>query len=115
MESSEIEKKWKILFSDLEKKFGGDLSLDAIIFMIGVDVLGKGFQKLSKDQKLDVMHISVCHLLTPYGFYNFEGRDKDGWPHWSRAEKLPPLNGNQQETLMKEAILQYFEKDFAII
>lgn len=115
MEQNELEIKWKQVVSDLENKFGEDLSLDAIIFMIGIDVLGKGRQKLTKDQKLDVMHIAVCHLLTPFGFYNFEGRDSEGWPHWSRAEKLPPLNGNQQESLMKEAIILYFEKDFSTI
>jgi hypothetical protein len=32
-----------------------------------------------KDEKLNLMHIAICRLLEPYGFYEFEVFDEDGW------------------------------------
>jgi len=48
-------------------------------------------------------------LLSPYGFYEYKGVDEEGWPHWQVNEKLPPLKPLQQETLIKEAIVEYFK------
>jgi len=83
--------------------------IDAIIFMIGVQELGKGFQKLKKDEKLNVMHVAICTLLEPYGYYTFEGKDADGWPHWKLNENIPALNAAQQNNLMIRAIIDYFK------
>ena len=57
------------------------------------------------------MHVAVCTLLEPFGFYRFEGKDKDGWPHWEVLEQLPSLKSGEQLNLMKQAILDYFEKE----
>ena len=34
------------------KRFGGGLDLQAVLFLIGLQELGLGYQKLKKDQKL---------------------------------------------------------------
>lgn len=81
-----------------------------MLFLIGLQELGMKTEKLSKDQKLDVMHIAVCTLLESYGFYEYEGRDRDGWPHWKAVKSLPPLDQAQQEQLMKKAIVEYWEE-----
>jgi hypothetical protein len=104
----EAQEKWNKLLVKLEKEFGGDLDLQAILFLIGVQELGKGARKFSKDEKVDVMHIAICTLLEPLGFYEFAGHDKEGWPHWKRTEKLPHLKPAQQTELMEEAVLNYF-------
>jgi hypothetical protein len=105
----DIEEKWKQLLKDLGKKLDAeDLDLQGLLFIIGLQELGTGYRKFSKDEKLDVMHVAICTLLEPYGFYMFEGKDQDGWPHWKRTAKLPALNPAQQTELMKEAILEYF-------
>lgn len=93
----------------LSSQFGEDIDVQAILFLIGVQELGKGKVKLSKNEKLDVMHIAICTLLSPYGFYEYKGVDEEGWPHWQINEKLPPLKPLQQETLIKEAIVEYFK------
>lgn len=90
-----------------EDKFGEGLDLEGILFLIGIQELGKGFKNFSKDEKMDVIHIAVCTLLEPYGYYNFEGNDEEGWPHFSRTQKLPHLKGGEQDKLMKEAIINY--------
>jgi hypothetical protein len=85
-------KSWEDIVEKLEKQFGEDIDLQAILFIIGLQELGKGYKKLNKDQKLDVMHIAICRLLSQYGYYTFTGTDQDGWPHWERNKKLPTLN-----------------------
>ena len=90
-----IEKQWKELLKTLNNQFDGDLDLQAVLFLIGVQELGKGRVKYSKDQKLELMHIAICTLLEPFGYYNFAGHDQDGFPHWELNEQLPPLSLNR--------------------
>jgi len=110
MNDTDLESEWKMLLDQLTPKFG-DLNVEGIIFLIGVQELGKGYQKFKKDEKLAVMHIAICTLLESFGHYEFIGRDEDGWPHWKINEKLPPLKPGQQSLLMKQAIIDYFKKE----
>ena len=36
--------------------------------------------------------------------------DDDGYPHFDETEKLPELKPNEQQLLMKKAVIQYFIK-----
>jgi len=108
----ELESRWKLLISKLELQFGGGLDLQAVLFLIGFQELGKRPKKLNKDQKLELLHIAICTLLEPHGYYVFEGTDEDGYPHWALNEELPPLKPGHQSALMKEAILCYFGEEY---
>ena len=105
----ELEKKWRELVVEISENFEEKLDLQSILFLIGLQELNLGYQKLKKDQKIEVMHIAICTLLEPYGYYEFEGKDEDGWPHFKNITTLPPLNENEQEEMIKEAILDYFQ------
>jgi len=70
------------LLEKLSRSFGEDLDLTSLLFLIGLQELGMSHEKLSKDQKIDVLHVAICKLLEPQGYYTFIGRDVDGWPHW---------------------------------
>lgn len=83
--------------------------VDTILFLIGVQELGQGKRKFEKDDKVNLIHIAVCTILEPFGFYRFDGRDADGWPLFEFLEALPELKANEQSLLMKYAIIQYFE------
>lgn len=102
------ENEWLEVESYIKERFDMEPELDAIIFLIGLQELGKGPIKLDKDQKMDVMHIGVCSLLEPYGYYKLDGLDEEGWPHFSRNKKLPFLSADEQKELMKESIVAYF-------
>ena len=108
-ELQELKTKWEELTTKLADHFGEPPDLQAIIFLIGVQELGKGPQKFSKDEKEDLMHIATCKLLSQFGYYELEGADQEGWPHWNRVKKLPPLSLKEQDLLLKQAVLQYFE------
>jgi hypothetical protein len=107
--NEELNIRWAELVKKLNVRFDQDFELDGLLFMIGLQELNKGYIKLNKDQKMEVMHIAVCTLLAPYGYYNFIGRDEDGWPHFEATDQLPHLKPVQQHSLMKEAILEYLE------
>ena len=106
----QLKERWESLVKQLSDQFsqGEDLDLDAIIYLIGVQELGKVHQEYKKDEKLNLMHIAICRLLEPYGFYQFDFVDADGWPHYIVKEQLPALRAGEQSVLMKEAIVNYF-------
>jgi hypothetical protein len=106
----QLKDRWEKLVNLLSNQFsqGEDLDLDAIIYLIGVQELGKVHQKYKKDEKLNLMHIAICRLLEPYGFYEFDYFDDEGWPHYTVKEELPTLKAGEQSVLMKEAIVNYF-------
>ena len=103
---------WEEVQNKVSEKFGGDekMDLDAIIYLIGIQELGKGYKKFSKDDKLNIMHISICKLLEPFGYYEFDYFDEDGWPHYKVLDELPTLKSGEQSVLMKEAVVMYFER-----
>jgi hypothetical protein len=107
----ELEKKWRDVVAMTTKSFGEPLDLQSIIFLIGLQELNMGYQKLKKDQKIEVMHVALCTLLEPYGYYEFVGKDQDGWPHFKNIQPVPALNQKEQEEMIKEAIIDYFEQE----
>ena len=70
----QLKERWNTLVSLLSNKFadGDMLDLDAIIYLIGVQELGKFNSEFQKDEKVNLMHIAICRLLEPYGYYEFE-------------------------------------------
>lgn len=106
----ELKERWNILTAKLSAQFadGDSLDLDAIIYLVGVQELGQYHRKYKKDEKLNLMHIAICKLLEPYGYYEFDFFDEDKWPHYKVKASLPPLKAGEQSVLMKEAIVHYF-------
>ena len=105
-----FEKRWRDLVTALSNRFdAGKLDLNGILFLIGVQELGQHARDFKKDEKVALMHIAICVVLLPFGYYEELGRDADGWPHFERVKDLPPLGPDEQERLMKEAELAYFE------
>ena len=105
-----LKERWEALVSQLSNRFadGEPLDLDAIIYLVGVQELGQLHRKFKKDEKINLMHIAICRLLEPFGYYEFDFYDEQGWPHYKVLEQLPPLKAGEQAVLMKEAIVQYF-------
>jgi hypothetical protein len=104
----DIELRFQKLKSHLEQTFGGGMDVQSMLFLIGVNELGLGPKTFSKSEKTDLLHVAICTILEPYGYYHFEGRDKEHWPHFTLKKELPTLNHQQQQHLMKEAMIEYF-------
>lgn len=109
----ELEKNWNSLLSELEKRIGKrPKDLNTVLFLIGVQELGRGQKPFSKEEKQDLMHIGICKVLSFSGYYELEFLDTDGWPHWRLIKKLPHFDLLEQEKLLKMHVLEYFEKEF---
>ena len=98
-----LKEKWNHLVVELTNQFsdGEDLNVDGIIYLIGVQELGQGKRRFKKDEKVNLMHIAICKLLEPYGYYEFDYFDADGWPHYKMLTELPNLKAGEQTVLMK--------------
>jgi len=106
----QLKERWENVVRFLSTRFadGEVLDLDGIIYIIGLQELGQLNRKFKKDEKVNLMHIAICRLLEPYGYYEFDYFDDEGWPHYKVVEPLPPLKAGEQSVLMKEAIVGYF-------
>ncbi len=109
MKPAEIHAKWKVLQERIAKEFESELpDLKVVLFLIGVQELGQGPRKYSKRQKEELMHIATCRLLSELGFYELEGLDQDGWPHWKLVKPVPSYAMMEQELLLKSLAIGYF-------
>ncbi len=112
----EIDRKWQELRLNLQKVIGKrPKDLNAILFLIGVQELGKGKVEFDKEQKQDLMHIAICKVLSLSGFYALEGLDEDGWPHWKLVKPLPHFDLLEQEKLLKMHVIEYFQKEMPLL
>ncbi len=101
---------WETLTDRLETQFGRKPDLQAILFLIGIQESGQTPRKFKKEEKQDLMHVAVCHLLTDLGYFRFKGLDEDGWPHYEGVRSMP-VDANdlqRQELILKQQILKYF-------
>lgn len=111
MKPAEINKKW----AELQERISSDFDTEkpdikVMLFLIGVQELGKGPRKFSKRQKEELMHIANCRLFSELGFYELEGLDQDGWPHWKLVKEIPRYTLMEQDMLLKSLIVNYFEQ-----
>lgn len=85
--------------------------LQSILYLIGIQELGRwdGERNFTKEEKQDLMHVGVCTLLEDEGFYIFEGRDQDGWPHWKENKSFKISGLAEQERFLKEKVIGYFQ------
>ena len=84
--------------------------LRSILFLIGIQELGRWDvdKNFTKEEKQDLMHIAICTLLEDEGYYTFEGRDQDGWPHWKENTAFKITGLADQERYLKEKVIRYF-------
>jgi hypothetical protein len=111
-EAVQIADAWEALLDKLERLLGKrPADVNGVLFLVGIQELGKGGKLFSKEQKQDLLHIATCKVLSMEGFYSFIGRDDAGWPHWKLEKPLPKLGIEKQEIFLKQHILLYFEKE----
>ncbi|TAH25877.1 MAG: hypothetical protein EAZ07_05745 [Cytophagales bacterium] len=106
--SVENDKDWIKLIDKLHALFGKSPDINAILFLIGVQEIGKGRDNYSKEQKQELMHVGMCTILCTSGYYELIGKDKEGWPIFKELKKLPLFDLNEQEIFIKTHIKEYF-------
>ncbi|WP_121201900.1 hypothetical protein [Mucilaginibacter gracilis] len=111
MKPAEVNIKWTELQNRIAQDFDTDIpDIKVMLFLIGVQELGQGPKKFSKRQKEELMHIANCKLFSKLGFYELEGLDQDGWPHWKVVTAIPNYTLLEQEMIIKSLIIDYFDE-----
>jgi hypothetical protein len=109
--SDDLQVRWFQLEQKLMERFEKKPDVESVLFLIGVQELGDIRKKFTKEQKQDLMHIAICTVLAPSGYYELERVDEDGWPHFRQLKPMPDLNPFQQENFLKDHILFYFQQN----
>ncbi|WP_336516119.1 hypothetical protein [Pollutibacter soli] len=107
----DLQARWWKLEEKLMERFTKKPDMEAILFLIGIQELGGDSRKFTKEQKQDLMHVAVCTVLSSGGYYELEGVDRDGWPHYKQLKEIPSMPLYQQENFMKDFILLYFQNN----
>jgi hypothetical protein len=107
--NDDLQSRWWKLEEKLMERFEKKPDVETILFFIGIQELGDIKAKFSKEQKQDLLHVAVCTVLMPSGYYEIEGVDGDGWPHFKQLKAMPELDPFQQEAFLKDHILLYFQ------
>ena len=110
--TKELTVKWFALLQFIEENFQKKPDVNAILFLVGIREAGIiPEKKLSKEQKIYLMHIANCKILSYSGYYKQVGFNEDGWPIWENDKKLPNMDLFEQEVLLKQHIIDYFENE----
>jgi hypothetical protein len=105
----DLQIRWFALEQRLMERFDKKPDVETILFLIGIQELGDIREKFTKEQKQDLMHVAICTVLSPSGYYELDRVDEDGWPHFRQLKPMPDLNAYEQETFLKDHILLYFQ------
>ena len=110
MEDWQIDFEWLRIRHFIQDRFRKNElpDLNAILFIIGIQELGQVRAKFSKEEKQDLLHIAVCRLLSEEGYYEFDGIDASGWPHWTQVRSFPIKGAKAQAEYLKKKVINYF-------
>ncbi|MCB9235783.1 MAG: hypothetical protein H6581_29315 [Bacteroidia bacterium] len=104
-----LQERWAKLDQQLRKQFGKKVSMEGILFLIGVRELGASpHREFTKEEKQDLIHIAMCAILAPSGYFELDHLDQDGWPHWKELKPIPFIDIFGQELFLKSHVVDYF-------
>ena len=58
--------------------------------------------------------MAVCSLLSQSGYYELEGIDADGWPHFKQLKAMPEMNAIDAGKFFKRSYIAYILKTIDI-
>ena len=80
-----------------------------LLFMIGIQESGKGFDSFSKQEKTDLISLGICKVLELGGYMQQSGHDSEGWPLFISIKPHQPMPPMQYQKLMRQGIMDYFQ------
>ena len=108
---NEVNDKWGQILKQLENQFGKKMDMNAILLVIGIREWGRVKDTYTKEEKVRLMHIAVCRIFSPGGYYKLKGHNYQAWPQWEKVTDLPFGDVFEQESLLRQHIVTYFEDE----
>jgi len=111
-DSATLEERWQRITGLLQTRFDRDMTIEALLFLIGIQSHGKGFQPdLKRERKQElIMEGTYCAFET-LGIYERAGMDEHGLWLWEQRIELTSLSSVDQEKLLRVAIVRFFEAE----
>lgn len=117
MDKWELDFEWLKIRHFVKDRIGREElpELNIVLLMIGIQELGMlKLGRFTKEEKTDLMHIASCKLLSLDGYYEFQGKDQDGWPHYLMTKPFKIKGVKEQELYLLEKVIEYFKLEFPI-
>ncbi|QXD14000.1 hypothetical protein GQ464_011080 [Rhodocaloribacter litoris] len=110
-DAAEVETRWQHLDAWMQRRFGRPATIEAVLFLIGIQAHGSGYQPdLDRDRKQSLIMEGTYCVFETLGLYERVGMNDDGFWIWERTRPLPDLDVETQEKLLRLAILRYFDE-----
>lgn len=115
MDDAELSDKWYQVEKWVAGRFGRNVTIEAVLFLIGIQSRGRGYEPdLAKSDKQDTIMEGTYCAFEALGLYERVGLDEKGFWIWERRDDgNAVLDVDQQEKLLKVGIIRYFEEVFA--
>ena len=106
------DKDWEKIMEFFRRRFtaGETPTLDTVLFLIGVRERQQPPRRFSKDEKINLMHVGLCSLLSFTDYCRRTGSDPEGWPLFSQEKSLPQ-DDREREKIIREALIRYFRQN----
>jgi hypothetical protein len=106
----EHEQRWSALVARVESRFGRAPDVDAILFIMGIQSVGRGYEPdLPKERKQSLIMEGSYLAFETLGIYRRMGLERNGFWIWEKVFDLPKLSIDDQERLLQIGILNYFD------
>lgn len=110
-DEDELARQWEELLAWMEERFGRQAGIESILFLVGIQSRGRGYEpRLSKKAKQDLIMEGTYCVFETLGLYKRVGINEKGQVAWEKGDlSYPVLSLQEQEKLLKGAILHYFD------
>ncbi len=102
---------WEELLLKVSKRFKVLADFDFLLFLIGIQELGRGYVQYSKEEKMDMINLARCKMFEKQGYYNQVGVDNEGWPEFEVLKNMEDVLPSDREAILKNAMISYFNEN----
>lgn len=111
VEDDWVDQRWRQLHGWLQRSFGIEPGIEGVLFLIGVRESGSGYQpRLKKERKQELIMDGTYRAFEAIGVYRRVSSGVDSEYSWEKSRPMPALSVEEQEKLLKVAILRYFSE-----
>jgi len=104
------EDNWDLLELEVSQRFKVTADFDFMLFLIGVQELGKGMRTYSRQEKMDLINLGKCTLLCRSGYLEPDGSDDEGWPKFREIKSLKSLTPSFLNYTLKRSAFEYLKE-----
>lgn len=101
---------WDELCNFLSDKFGNEVDLSVVLFLVGVRERGLCFQEFSKEEKLNLINFGGCVLFKEMGLVEEKGVDSEGWPVFKQKSVVFSITEERKNKILQECAINYFNR-----